>query len=335
MRVWSLVLAGLLLPGVAGANDSVAVIAAGGLEFTKTDAVAMEREDLFLSPREVRVRYKMRNLNGAPVTLRVAFPMPALPVDDNPWPRRMPGPAPNLLNFHVRVNGKHVDTAVEVKSLTADGRDVTEDLRRIGGWSLVLRPHMLTDDAKQFDFPELDVGPTVLGSLRAAGLVKSEDGAAWPLWRTHVTYHWMQVFPPGVTLVEHRYWPASGSFLFSLHDGAWKGGAVGDDDDVGRAYCLDDAARRRLGEVAGRLKPGENGYLRAASLAYVLTTGANWAGPIGTFHVVVEGGKDAALVALCSEVPLRATAPARLEGTATGFVPKRDLRVLVVEEPGK
>jgi hypothetical protein len=60
--VWAF---GLLL-GVGGAlaasaNDSVAAIGAGGIVFNKTDDIAMETEDLFISEDNIRVAYVFRN----------------------------------------------------------------------------------------------------------------------------------------------------------------------------------------------------------------------------------------------------------------------------------
>src|SRR5215468_10449147 len=72
---------GLLLAvaGLARANDSGSELAGGGIVLVKNDVIAMQREDLTLSPSEVRVRYEMRNDSGSPVTLRVAFPLPEIP----------------------------------------------------------------------------------------------------------------------------------------------------------------------------------------------------------------------------------------------------------------
>ena len=73
---------GLTLIGPAGlrANDTLAVFGAGGLQFEQTDKIRMEREDLYLSPREVRVSYVFRNLTDHDVSGRVAFPMPEINV---------------------------------------------------------------------------------------------------------------------------------------------------------------------------------------------------------------------------------------------------------------
>ena len=58
------------------ANDTMAGGGVGGLQFEQTDKIRMEREDLYLSPREVRVSYVFRNLTTQDVRGRVAFPMP-------------------------------------------------------------------------------------------------------------------------------------------------------------------------------------------------------------------------------------------------------------------
>jgi hypothetical protein len=348
MRIWGLVPAGLVLPVVAAANDSSSVLGAGGLVFTRTDKVAIEREDLFLSPSEVRVRYEMRNLTAAPVTLRVAFPLPDLPID-TPGGREihdasgeavgqniaLPGPVPNFLGFQAQVNGAYVNTETEVRAILPGGHDVTGAIRQVGGWSLILFPRLMVDDPKMLDGPEYDVGPAILARLRALGVVRGDGDAAWPLWRTRIVFHWVQTFPPGVTVIEHRYRPALGAFFFRAEGGAWRGGAAGDPERMEPAYCIDGDGRRTLAALSAR-SAADNGYLAARTLAYVLATGANWAGPIRTFHLTVDAtGKDdaMALVSLCAEVPLTRSGPTRVEGTARDYTPKQNLRVLMVREP--
>ncbi len=55
-------LSGLLLLALAAspalANDSSAELATGGLVFVRNDDVEMRSEDLFISTREIRVRYR-------------------------------------------------------------------------------------------------------------------------------------------------------------------------------------------------------------------------------------------------------------------------------------
>ncbi len=75
-RAGSILVSFLLCSSVATANDTIANFAAGGLTFSRTDAVGIESEDLFLSTMEVRVTYRFRNLTAQDVDGTVAFPMP-------------------------------------------------------------------------------------------------------------------------------------------------------------------------------------------------------------------------------------------------------------------
>ena len=70
--------AAALLAGAASANDGFAGITAAGLEFGKTDAVAMVSEDLRIGIDQIRVDYVFRNESAADVSGTVAFPMPPI-----------------------------------------------------------------------------------------------------------------------------------------------------------------------------------------------------------------------------------------------------------------
>ena len=131
------VAAALLLSGPANANDSMAELGAGGLVLVATGAIAMQREDLALSPAEARVRYEMRNDTGRPVTVRVAFPMPEVPrmtpggmttgPDDGAGPYNIalrPPTDPNFLRFRVWSNGQELEPELEIRALLPDGRDI-------------------------------------------------------------------------------------------------------------------------------------------------------------------------------------------------------------------
>ncbi len=144
-------LAGVCLAsaGPAAANDSASELAAGGLVLVKTDAITMQREDLTLSPSEVRVRYEMRNDTGKPVTLRVAFPMPEVP-SDSPAGKTTstggrniaikPPTDANFMQFRVWADQREVEPEVEIRALLHNGEDIAPGLREIGGLPLVLQP---------------------------------------------------------------------------------------------------------------------------------------------------------------------------------------------------
>lgn len=338
----------LLANGAASANDSSAELAAGGLVLVKNEAIAIEREDLALSPSEVRVRYEMRNDSGQPVTLRVAFPMPEVPKDtpggfiaanDKMVLLKPPPGGPDFMNFRVRVDGKEVPTATDLRALLPDGRDIARELQEIGGAPLAMRPGF---------FPEAGDRPLSAETQRRLKLIGAlkplpEGGYELP-WSTQVTFHWQQTFAPGVTVVEHSYRPILGFREILVEPGGRITGSGG--EEPAQAFCLSSAAQQELralgeGTLQARRKTSgdDNPVLIAYTLGYVLRTAQNWRGPIGTFHLTVQGERagiggfgegEVGLIALCSDLPLHEAAPRRLEAHASSYVPQHDLRVLYI-----
>jgi hypothetical protein len=350
-RLWTGVaclLLGLALSGSVAANDSGSELAAGGIVLVKNDVIAMQREDLTLSLDEVRVRYEMRNDSGRPVTLRVAFPLPELPAM-TPGGRtttaggyNIPMAEPreaNFIGFRVWSDGREVTPEVEIRATLPDGRDVAPAVRQIGGLPLVLRSGLF------FPPDDADLDAEWRRRLAEAGAIEPLDGRGYRLpWTTFVTFHWMQTFAPGVTVVEHSYRPIVGFQFFKPEAQGIRG-----KDDLARDFCIDDAEKRRLHDISvrareRRLKAGEgdDSYLFGYTLGYVLQTAKNWRGPIGTFHLTVKddslpandvlASKPIIAAYLCSQTPLGKTAALRLEGEAKDFVPAHDLRVLFVAE---
>lgn len=346
--IWRVVaVLGVLLASVTGApaNDSAAEFGVGGLVMVKTDAITMLREDLTITPGWITVRYEFRNDGTEPVTLRVAFPLPDVPLDT--YGGQMIGETkvsvypfnpPNFVFFSVRADGEGIDPDIEVRAELPDGRSVLDELREIGGWSLVLRPRMFLNTGRS-EVEASDVGPEVFRRLQALGALDpggaNDDGVGWARWKTRITYHWMQTFRPGVTVVEHRYQPLAGFFPFQVYERHWER------DSSHRAvteYCIDEAGRRVLETLRTPpdRPPGLQGWMTARTLAYVLTTGANWAGPIGTFHLVIDGAPaphdwgKVQFASACADLALVRTGPARLEATAHNYMPTRDLRILMI-----
>lgn len=63
----------------ASANDSSSAIGIGGLELTKNDSVSMDSEELYISRKQVRVKYQFTNVSDRDVDMLVSFPLPAIP----------------------------------------------------------------------------------------------------------------------------------------------------------------------------------------------------------------------------------------------------------------
>jgi hypothetical protein len=95
------------------------------------------------------------------------------------------------------------------------------------------------------------------------------------------------------------------------------------DDD---RYCIDPPTRRGL-QAMRRQAP--TGFFTAMEIAYVLTTGANWHGPIGRFRMTLDKGRPENILSLCWS-GLRRTGPTRFEFEARDWTPDRDVRLLIL-----
>ena len=78
MRLSLLPLLCLPLPRPALANDGFGGLAATGLTFGQTDAVAMEEEDLFIGIDRIASTMSFATLTSSDVTGEVIFPLPPI-----------------------------------------------------------------------------------------------------------------------------------------------------------------------------------------------------------------------------------------------------------------
>nr|WP_255714188.1 DUF4424 domain-containing protein [Pelagibacterium xiamenense] len=309
------------LAGAALGNDTAATLGAGGLAFAQNDNIAMVSEDLYLSLDEVRVTYKFENLTAEDQEVLVAFPMPDITGEfegmvgypsDNPE---------NVFEFSTTFECRPVDAELH-QSVFALGVDRTKELVKLG---VPLAPHVSAAEnaINALSAAEQD-------HLVALGLI-SDPGFGgdapyyFPAWTLKSAYTWTAVFPAGETVtVEHRYTPGTGgtaavSFLYD--DG---GQTLADYE---RRYCLDppviDAVRRNM---VSPEEPWSAPYTEAW-LEYVLSTGRNWAGPIGTFRLIVDKGRPENLVSFCGE-GIEKTGPTTFEVVYEDFYPWEDIEIL-------
>ncbi len=318
----------LAAPPAAVANDSVANLAAGGLVLSRTDAVEMAAEDLFVSTAEIRVSYRFVNRTDADVTTLVAFPLPDIsaPADDNNIVIPEPDAATNFLDFKTTVDGKPVAMQVEQRAL-ALGIDRTDLLNSL---SIPVAPHIPAAAAA------LDALPAATqAQLAALGMIawdeydigKGMERHARPLWVAHTTYYWQQTFPAnGEVMVEHRYTPSVGASAQSVVGTDFA--SAQDMQDYTERYCMDPGFIRAAKAMQQQTKTGTK-IASEQRIDYILMTGANWAGAIGTFHLTVDKGDAQNLVSFCMD-GVRKVSPTRFEATATDFWPQRDLAVLLL-----
>ena len=315
-----------LITGCTGAvaNDSTAELATGGLVFTKSEHVEMQSEDLFISTKEIRVRYHFFNNSDNDIVTQVAFPMPDIQYGEDGEVAVPTTDRQNILGFKTTINGRPVEARVEQKAFV-EGTDQTESLRRLGV------PIALPLDGNLDSVPR-----NKWDELIRAGLVKLEDNGKddqhiYASWTLKTTYYWQQTFPARQTVVvEHRYLPSVGSMVTMTASDLLKY-SLGIDRSLGvNRYCIDQAF---LASITKR----PNGSWEQHFLEYILVTGANWSGPIKNFRLVVDKGSPDNLVSFCGQ-GVRKISPTQFEVRISQFIPTSNLSILILSpapsEPG-
>ncbi|UFS67169.1 DUF4424 domain-containing protein [Paracoccus denitrificans] len=324
----------------AHANDSTATLGAGGLELTVSADITMEKEELYLSSKDIRVNYLFRNTSKEDIRTRVAFPMPEVsfgPIDNIVLPQPEKD---NFVDFTVKADGEPIKPELHIQALSApvddsakpafpEGADITEAVQRAGlpinagleNWNPTLsamskdRRKALVSEGLLYDDDSNGDG--------------SPDGLS-PQWSMRETYHWQQTFPADKTVkVEHHYKPVSGISFFT-----------GDESDVdtisetfGKDYCLDQSGlagiHRLLNEARSASAAGKDDlYVFATETEYVLHTGANWKGPIGDFRMTIDKLFPDAVLSTCADGIVK-TGPTTFAVERENFTPTHDVRFVV------
>ena len=327
MRLIGLLAAATMAALPALANDSSAELAAGGLVLTRNDAIAMLAEDLFISREAVKVAYRFRNTTARDVTIRVAFPMPDVGDEhfgfhETAVPNRE-APA-NLLDFKTLVDGRPVVAELE-QQVFAKGVDQTAWLARRG---VPLAPYLAETPDALDRLSDADKAAAVALGLAIPDeydVGKGMESHLSPAWTMKATFHWMQTFPAGQEVrIEHAYRPSvggsAGTSIASPYESP-------DDASVyaGR-FCVDRsfiAGVRKVMQARGVEYPP----FQEERIDYILTTGGNWAGPIGDFRLVIDKGSPDTLVSFCGE-GVKKIGPTQFEVRKTNFRPDRDLSIL-------
>jgi hypothetical protein len=317
---------GTTLGGAALADDSEARLDIGGLTFTHADQIEMQAEDLYLSANQVRIRYTFHNRSGRDITSLVAFPLPDIEPNYYFEPVAIPATGdPNFVNFHTSVDGRPVQMSVDQRA-RLHGRDVTANVRAAG---LPLSPidPKFDDTVKRLSHDQITrlVHDGYLEDLSAG--VQGEAKQYRALWSLSTAFHRTQVFPANATItVEQNYTPIVGGSVESLLLIASIAKNNPDRRRLVREYCIDDKfeqAARELGRRVGVENVGEQ------TLGYILTTGANWAGPIGRFHLTIDKGGRENLVSLCAP-DIQRTGATTFELTRANYRPRSNIEVYML-----
>jgi hypothetical protein len=330
--VW-LALALALPPSTVLANDTAAELRTGGLVFVRSDVIEMEEEDLYISMDEIRVDYVFRSRAEEDVHTIVAFPMPEITSAPYsmvavPWFGEGNPQGDNIFGFSVEIDGMAVEPALEMRALAAN-LDVTDDLVEAG----IPVNHM----SPGIDDMLAGLGEDIKADWIARGILHHdlyEDGETRveyysPLWTLRATYWWRTTFPAGERMrVSHRYTPSVGGTSgtsFLDNDGSPGGYTF---EEHSRRYCMDGPFLRAL-ENATKQSGQDYPPFMEAWISYVLTTGGNWAGPIGRFTLTVDKGAPENFISFCGEV-VEKIGPTTFRMVKEDFYPERDLDFLIM-----
>lgn len=306
----------------AFANDSTAELGIGGLTLTKSADIVMQSEDLFISEQLVTVDYVFLNTSTQDIVTVVAFPLPDVTND-------FEAPAYDYegeLGFKTTIDGQPAELTL-VQQAIHGGKDVTERLRAAKVPLMPIFP--------KFDTALKALPPETVQALVGEGLIES-DGGSDPSWTAHwitkTTVTRSQTFPAGrAVAVSHAYKPFVGGSVGSLLKPSLRSMPdMRKEVTAYRAkYCVDDGFVRAFDAARGKLV---DTLQPDVWISYVLTSGANWKGPIGRFRLVVDKGDPRNLVSFCA-TGVKKIAPTRFEVVYKDFTPKQNVDVLIVRPP--
>lgn len=332
---WGVVAATVWPSNWAAANMTIAAQGVGGLVPVKTDQISLEREDLYISARQVKVRYELRNHSGKEIVAPILFPLPEfdlyLDYNDIFVPPIQAGDRP--LSPTVRVDGREAIVQWLPHAYARDGREITGLLAALG-----ISPFASSSflDIRR-RLPEGTLKDLVDQGIVARWGGEQSDMLS-PNWTVRAAFTWQQNFPADRSLVvEVEYPPLTGGY-----EGEIKVPAGADPNELAASFSMNSAKGHFVpwseeycftGETVAALAGNGDHYAQVLWTRYILVTAMNWEGPIRHFHLTVDKGKPDAVVAFCApdrKAPIRQTGPTTYEVDIPDFFPERNFDLLTV-----
>ncbi|MEW6114555.1 MAG: DUF4424 family protein, partial [Thermodesulfobacteriota bacterium] len=303
----------------ASADDTTAAVAAGGIVFTKNEQIRMVEEELEISRKAVRVKFRFLNESDKDIHTMVAFPLPAYgpPTPDSIWPAVRDLTA----TFKASVNGQRIRTLTSRRAVVGH-RDITDSLREIG-----------LSDKQIFE--------SCLGRYAESACVLTRDQeealkrldleeADFPPWKVAVSLFWQQTFPSGKEIVvEHEYVPVLGGEYLPLDTSVSSERHLSFISNTSSVpACLDQPTRRAImNRIKSYSAKHREGHLTVNHVEYILATGRNWKGPIGTFKLRIKKETPDQIVSLCFPGKPEKVSPIVYEFIQRDYVPQDRLAV--------
>lgn len=350
----------LIVPLCLHANDSAASIGAGGIQFEKTKGLVMEKENLFISKDLVKVAYVFKNITDKDIMIEVFFPLPVqsdVSAQDS-WDKEILADMVSSTkrinpehdtsqylerapfnNFSLMVNGQKRPFKTQTRALQK-GEDITSLFKKN---NLPISPVLATCAYAMDEHDDKACGKR-LKRYKELALLSPNNKV---LWEKQVHYHWTQTFPKGQkTHIEHSYRPARGSF-FLQPDPEKSLGENLVEQIISRARHMQESCAwssiknvhfpawlaNEFQHMPKSKKSADGHMIMFYEVDYILTTGANWDGPIRDFTLTIEYPKGGA-VASCAVfdfAPPINTGKNTLQFHAKNFTPTRELKVLFGE----
>lgn len=330
MRLAAVVCASLvLLSAPAFADDSSATLKAGGLVLQKTDKIALVSEELYLSAKNIKISYRFRNLTDADYTTIIAFPMPDVTGNIN-FTIAIPDPAnDNFLKFQTSVDGQPLASQIEQRAfLVAEGHPDEEVTDKLKALHIPLVPTVEATEAAMARLTDAQ-----RKSLANAGIVEpqefNDDGGRRfvqvPVWTLRSKFWRTQTFPKGRDItVQQSYTPVVGSqSTLSIGSPEMDPSQL---ENYRMQFCVDETFMKSARALYKKQDAAQN-QMFEQYLAYVITSGGNWAGPIGDFKLIVDKGDPKAFVSFCGD-GVKKTGPTQFELQIRNYTPDRDIDVL-------
>ncbi len=327
------VFAATLAATPADANDTMAELRTGGLEFVQSGDVTMAEEHLSISPEFITVDYVFRNNADRDISTVIAFPLPDIAGSPDMNIAIPDWESDNFLDFKATQEGAPIEVNLQQKAF-ALSLDVTGDLETAG--------IPLTPFGEKVGVALGKLDPETAKDWVSRGIVIEEEwdeGAGMkkhltPLWTLKSAYWWKTTFPAKADVkVSHRYKTGMGGTvgLTFLDDKNVPGGDRW--DEYKTKYCVDDDLKNTI-EKSIAAAPEDRKYSTYVEnwISYVLTTGGNWAGSINKFKLTIDKGAPGNLVSFCG-ANVKKTGPTTFEMVAEEFWPERDLDILLLKKP--
>ena len=334
-RLAAAALSAALFASTALANDTMAELKTGGLQFVQSGEVTMAEEHLSISPETITVDYVFRNSAERDITTLIAFPLPGIEGSPDMNIAIPDWESDNFLDFKATQEGAPIDVNLEQRAF-ALSLDVTDELKAAG---IPLTPF---GDKSRAALDKLD--PETTKDWVSRGIVLEEewdDGSGMkkhftPYWSLKSSYWWKTTFPAKADVkVSHIYKTGMGGTvgLSFLDDNSEPGGERW--DEYKSKYCVDDDFKRAV-QKAVDAAPEDQKYMALVEnwISYVLTTGGNWAGSINKFKLTIDKGDPGNLVSFCG-TNVKKTGPTTFEMEAEEFWPERDLDILLLKKSGQ